>query len=87
MKKYAYAVFDSKAKFFTAPFYCANDMVAKRMFAGAARDAATDISRFPQDYTLFCVGEYDDEKGALTPLSPLCNLGMAAQFLQQQGEE
>lgn len=81
MNKSAYAVFDSKAKFFTAPFFCVNDMVALRLFAGAVGDPATDLHKFPSDYTLFRVGMWDDEKGAITPLSPLENLGIAAQFV------
>lgn len=86
MKKNAYAVYDSKAKFFTAPFFCANDMVALRLFAGAVCDPATDLHKFPADYTLFRVGEYDDEKGELVPALKLENLGIAAQFANPQGD-
>jgi len=87
MKKVAYAVYDSKSKFFTAPFCCANDMVALRLFSAAVNDPATDVSKFPTDYTLFRVGHYDDEHGLLTPISPLENLGLASQFVNDRRNE
>jgi len=81
MKLQAYSVFDSKAKFFVKPFYCANDMVALRLFASAASDRALDIGKFPTDFSLFHVGEWDDDSGTFTQVSPLRNLGLAAQFI------
>jgi len=80
MIKKLYAVYDTKAKFFTNPFVAQNDMVALRLFASAVRDPATDISKFPVDYTLFRIGEYDDEKGMLFPLLTIENLGMGSRF-------
>jgi len=79
MKHQAYSVYDSKAKFFSHPFYCQNDEIAIRNFTQAASDPASQLCKFPADFSLFLIGNYDDEIGFLTSI-PHHNLGLASQF-------
>lgn len=84
MKKNIYTVYDSKALAFMQPFYSERHEVAQRHFAAAANDINTDIGRYSTDYTLFCIGEFDDQSGIITPLEQFQNLGLAASYLKEK---
>lgn len=79
MKIQTYAIYDSKAAVFSQPFFTQNNEVAIRSFSVTANDPQSNVSRFPADFSLHHIGEYDDETGVLTPQKPN-NLGLAAQF-------
>lgn len=80
MIKYFYAVYDSKAKCFANPFFMVNDATAVRALAAAANDPSTEVCRFPEDFTLFLLGSFDDSTGVVTPLPQAKSLGMAANW-------
>lgn len=65
-----YSVLDSKAGAFAPPFFLVNDELALRSIAGARLDPNSMMSRFPGDFKVFCIGEFDDELGTLVPASP-----------------
>lgn len=80
----AYSVYDSKAKAFSAPFFAQNNDIAKRSFTQLANEKGTNnVSRFPEDFSLHHIGEFDDSTGKLVEL-PHENLGLAAQFKTQE---
>lgn len=62
-----YSVYDTKVKAFANPVICRNDGEAIRGFSGAVNGGDTYISKHYLDFALFCVGEWDDEKGEITP--------------------
>jgi len=78
-----YSIFDSKSRVFSRPYYCINGDVALRGFAQLANDKQTEIGAHPADFTLFCIGTFDDELGALYSLAQHENLGLAATFVHQ----
>lgn len=78
-----FAVFDEKSKAFGNPFTSTNNDTAKRSFNAAASDPKTEMFMFSSDYTLYCIGEYDDNTGVITPLTPLENLGKSNPFAAQ----
>lgn len=79
-----FSVYDSKAKVFSQPFYALNEDVAVRMFQASVNDRSTQFWKYPEDFTLFAVGGFDDNKGELVPLSPVENLGLASQYRERQ---
>jgi hypothetical protein len=83
MFKSVYSVYDNKAKLFGQPFYAINHHVAIRDFAYAANTPDNEIGRHPTDYSLFCIGDYDDSTGILHPHNTHENLGLAASFKQE----
>lgn len=73
-----YSVFDSKAAAFLPPFFMHTDNVAKRTFSDCANDPQHMFSKHPEDYTLFCLGSFDDVTGVVSVKSQHDNLGLAA---------
>ena len=55
-----YVVYDSKAEAYNTPVFYQNDQVALRAFKDAANSPESSISRYPEDYTFFLLGQYDD---------------------------
>lgn len=71
MQVLAYSVYDRKALVYGAPFFAPTDGSAIRSFADLSNDINTTVGRHPSDFVLYCVGVYDDQNGALAPVSPL----------------
>lgn len=79
----AFSVFDSKAKTFAAPWWAVNEQTAKRNFSGAVNDPQTQLNKFPEDFTLYHIGSFNDENGELSRLDQAVNLGLAAQYRKE----
>lgn len=58
-----YSVYDKEGNVFCAPFKEVNDNAAIRGFKVACRNTDTLISKFPQDYDLYAVGEFNENTG------------------------
>ncbi|MCI9476500.1 MAG: hypothetical protein HFE71_08535 [Emergencia sp.] len=72
-----YAMRDVKAGFLT-PQVESSDEIAIRNFQMAFKSARPDslLFGFPEDYSLYRIGDYDTDSGAVTPCVPplfLCN--------------
>lgn len=78
MKQKVFAVYDSLARVFFPPFYVSHEAQARRSFMAIANDKESAISQHPQDFTLFEIGEFDDELGALIPHPKHINHGLAS---------
>lgn len=70
MKLKVMACYDSKAGCYSTPFYTQTVNVALRAFADAANIPDHAMNKHPEDYTLFLLGEFDDETGIHTPCEP-----------------
>lgn len=75
-----YSVYDSKAGAYITPFFLVNKGVALRSFMAACNDPASDFARFPGDYTLFELGDWEPETGKIKMYDAPLNLGTALQF-------
>lgn len=60
-----YSVFDKKVGAYAQPFFCTHEQVALRAFASACADKDLTIGKFPEDYALYRLGEFDDASGAV----------------------
>lgn len=84
MKTKAFAVYDSKVKNYTKPLYHRNAAEAIRGFEQECNNPESQLNKFASDFTLFEIGEYDDETSILTPLPSPLSLGNALQFINVQ---
>nr|QJB19888.1 MAG: nonstructural protein [Microvirus sp.] len=63
-----FAIRDSKAEFFNQPFFQKTHGEAERNFKSLVKDDKSMIGKYPEDYDLYFIGEYDDQKGVLKSL-------------------
>ena len=56
-----FSVFDSGAAAYLPPFILPRDEMAVRTFADCCKAPDHQFGKFPQDYTLFRLGTFDDE--------------------------
>lgn len=62
-----YSLLDGKGKVYSKPFYANNDGEALRSFAEAVNNKDLVCGKYPEDFSLFRVGEWDDNTGMLSP--------------------
>lgn len=72
-----FSVFDVRANVFQPPVARPNDAVAMRDFEQSVKDANGVMAKFPEDFSLFCVGYWNDETGAMQPLADTRRLAHA----------
>jgi hypothetical protein len=63
----AYSLYDCKALTYSPPFFANAHGQAVRLVMDLAQDANTTVGRHPVDFTLFCIGQYNDALGVLLP--------------------
>lgn len=75
MTKKVFAVQDVVAKVYGSPMLFTHVGEATRDFGDAVKNPKTMISAHPEDYRLYCLGEFDDVKGIFTTHDPemVCN--------------
>ncbi len=75
MKIGIYTIKDAQAAVFMKPTFFQTEEIAKRTFLQAVMNPNETMGQFPADYTLYKVGQYDDESGTPQPQDPLriCN--------------
>lgn len=74
MQLKAYSIYDRKALVYHPPFFAHTDGAAVRNLSDLANDLNTQIGRHPDDFVLYCIGVYDDQKGELQPVVPLIHV-------------
>lgn len=68
-----FAVFDSKAALFGQPFSDQQEGSAIRNFSDAVNDSSNPNNlwnKHPEDFSLFQIGEFDNNSGELIPCVP-----------------
>lgn len=79
MRIQVFSVFDSKIGTFAQPWFSATVESGKRAFIDACSDPNTLLWKHLEDFSLFHLGEFDDDTGTFSQGLP-ANLGLAAQF-------
>ena len=70
MKLFVFSVFDSKAAAFNPPFCAPSYGVAERNFHTEVTSADSMVAKYPEDYSLFVIGDFDTDTGVLTARNP-----------------
>lgn len=66
-----FSVLDSKIGAFGVPFVAVSGPAAQRLLSVTVRDGESLLSRFPEDYALYEIGNFDDQTGELCPCVPV----------------
>lgn len=79
-----FTVYDSKAEAYFRPFYEQTKGSAIRAFIDTCNDIEHTFFRHAEDYTLFYLGEYDDQNASFNlPITPE-PIGKAIEFKKVQ---
>lgn len=83
-----YSVYDAKAERFAPPFLAVTDEYARRMLVLSYRslDDSSPLVVYQADFTLFAIGEFDEDTGTVTPLQVKENLGTMLQIASKYEE-
>ncbi len=84
MKLKVFSIHDSKAEAFIQPFYSQTTGTAVRSFEQAVNDPQSDFHKFAGDYTLFELGDFDQNTAVFTPLKTPINLGLALTYIKDE---
>lgn len=80
MEKHLFTVYDSAAGTYLDPFVAPSIEFAIREFRSVVNQPGHQFNKFPADYTLFHVGQFDITSGELVGCSP-ASLGVALTFV------
>lgn len=80
--KNVYSVYDAAAEAFLRPYFAETHGLAIRAFAAAVNDPQHQFAQHSDDFTLFHIGEFDEQTARLETISPH-SLGNAVQFVDR----
>lgn len=75
-----YTVYDSKAETYLPPFFMRSKGEALRAWIQAVNDEQTQFNKYPADFTMFELGEFDDVTGVINNHLAKQSLGNALEF-------
>lgn len=84
MKAQIFAIYDSKAESYLQPLFSTNNQTALRQFTQACQDEESNFNRHAADYTLFAIGEFDDQTGNIKGYEAKTNLGCAIEYIGEK---
>ena len=78
-----YSIYDSCTGVYCTPFVMENDNAALRCFSDYCIYPDTSLSKHPEDYSLYCLGDYNKKTGLLVSLNNPRLLAKASTFVYQ----
>lgn len=78
---FCYSIYDRKANCYNTPFFSQTDGVAVRNFQDLVSDTRSTVYRYPDDFSLYKVGEFNETSGALIPLDAPSHISNASEFV------
>jgi len=71
MNQNIFTIFDSKAKAYLTPFFLHADGMAIRVFTDCVNDKNHQFGKHPEDYILFNIGSWSDDKAKFKTSIPI----------------
>lgn len=78
-----FCVYDCKVESFGTPLFFKTKGDALRGFSEVANDLKTQIGKYPADFTLFEMGDYDENKGKFILYSTPTSIACAIEFVKE----
>lgn len=66
-----YTVRDQKAEAYLRPFFCKTNGEALRAIMDVLGDRNHQFTKYPEDFAVFRIGEFNEETGMLIPLQQI----------------
>ena len=77
-----YSIRDAKSEVYNTPFYQKTHGEALRSFMEVSTDKQSQVSKYPEDFDLYHLGEYDDNTGQTSPLDTPQHMAKAIEHQQ-----
>lgn len=81
MKMKIFSVYDSKAGAYLQPFFFNHTGGALRAFSDLCSDVQHTFGKHPEDYTLFELGTYEDDKSSFDIYDTPRSLGVGIELI------
>lgn len=75
MKVKMFTILDAKAEAYLQPFFAQTEGVAIRMVQSTLEKGDSNFSKYPDDFSMFLIGTYDDSNAEVHPIMPKKCLG------------
>lgn len=75
-------VYDTKAKAYLPPQQYRTTLEAMRSFETTCKNPETQFNKYPEDFTLYEIGSFDDQTGELSLLDSKNHLANASEYVQ-----
>ena len=82
-----YSIRDLVARTFLPPYPSQSDDVAKRQFSNLCRNPESTIAQNPQDFDLYCLGDFDPDTGQIDSLPTPVVVAHAVDYIQSASNE
>lgn len=82
-----FSIYDSKAEAYFPPFFLPNKSMAIRQFGDMVTDDKYQTSKHPEDYTLFHLGQWNDNSSEHELHKSIKSLGNGVEFVYNQTME
>jgi len=79
-----FSMYDTKAQHYIQPFAETSTIAALRGFETAVNESKSTFQRFPDDFCLMELAEFDQNTGQIIPLMTPNNLGSARSVLKNE---
>ena len=79
-----FTVHDAKADAFLPPWIVPKAQMAQRVFSDCISSNDHQFAKHPEDYTLFCLGNFDDATGKYDLLKAPLSLGNGVEYVRQE---
>lgn len=78
-----FCVYDSKVECYMQPFFMQTKGAALRAWESTVNDPSTQFNKHPADFTLFEIGEYDENTGRILSYDSPLSLGVAIELKRE----
>lgn len=82
-----FSVYDGKAQCFSRPFFEKNVAGAMRSWEEACKEPSSPFCKYPSDFVLYQIGEFDEDTGKFEDFQPVRMLSAALDFSSSSKSE
>lgn len=65
-----YTIYDTKAQYYTRPFFARGDETAKRIITNTLAQKDNEFAMNPEDFQLYHLGSFNEDDGKITSNPP-----------------
>lgn len=84
MRTKIYSIRDSKSEIFNSPIFQRTHGEAERNFHNLVNDEKSNVNKYPDDFDLYYIGEYDDQTGKIESLDTPQHIVKAVQLVSKR---